>query len=293
MMKPNKIKIGSRVGLICPASPVNEEEIKIAETTLKDIGLVPVLGDHLVNKGSYLSGTDIERAEDIKRFFEAADIGAIFCIRGGYGSSRLLDILDFKLFKDNPKPFFGHSDITALNNAIFLKTGLESYSGLILKEEIGGETRRTLEYCLKQTPLIFSHQNFLRKGVGTGHLIGGNLTVFLHLLGTQYFPEVKGNILLLEDVGEKPYELDRKLRHLLQAGIFSQVSGVIFGSFYHCEDGVSKADKWREVIKEYGEQFPCPVVIDFNYGHHPNSVVLAIGSKVEISSLQGTVTFYD
>ena len=108
-----------------------------------------------------------------------------------------------------------------------------------------------------------------------------------------YGLSVLWNILLLEDVGEKPYELDRKLRHLLQAGIFSQVSGVIFGSFYHCEDGVSKADKWREVIKEYGEQFPCPVVIDFNYGHHPNSVVLAIGSKVEISSLQGTVTFYD
>lgn len=291
-MKPWKIKAGSKAALICPASPVSEAEVKTAIATVKSLGLQPVVGDYVINPDSYLAGTDAERAAELERVFKDSEIGAVFCIRGGYGSSRLLDILDFRLFQDYPKPFFGHSDITALNNAVFAKTGLESYSGLILRSPIEAETMRTLEHCLNQVPLVLSHQNFLRKGVASGHLIGGNLTVFSHLLGTPYLPELSGNILLLEDVGEKPYKIDRMLRHLLQAGVFAKVSGVIFGSFYQCADGVSEPEKWRDIINEYGQQLPCPVITDFNYGHHPNTMVLPIGSMVEMSSLQGTVTFY-
>ncbi len=292
-MKPLKIKAGAKVALTCPASPVSENEIKTAVNTLKDLGFKPIVGEHVLTQEHYLAGTDEERAAELEAFFKNPEIAAIFCVRGGYGSARLLDILDFRIFQDFPKPFFGHSDITALSNAIFAKTELESYTGLILKAPPEAETLRTLEHCLSQLPLIVSHQNFLRKGVASGHLIGGNLTVFSHLLGTPYLPKLTGNILLLEDVGEEPYRIDRMLRHLQQAGVFSQVSGVIFGSFYHCESRNKNLIPVHDIICEYAEKFPCPVIIDFNYGHHPNTMVLPIGSMVEMSSLQGTVTFYD
>ncbi len=285
------LETGDKVGLVCPASPVSKTDLETAENNIKELGFVPVLGGSVPAAERFLAGTDEARAADINAFFADDDIKAIFAVRGGYGSARILPLLDYDVMAAKPKLFVGISDITALQNAMFKKAGTVAPSGVALIKKMKRRTRESLLKCLAGESFSLSLGEFARKGAADGRLIGGCLSVFAGLIGTEYMPEVQGNILVLEDVGDEPYVVDRNLRQLLNAGIFNAVSGVVFGQFYKCK-AKDKADGTvAEVIFEYADIIPCPVAVNFNYGHQPDSFVLPLGVRCEMSSVQGQITF--
>ena len=281
---------GNKVGLVCPASPISKADLEVAENNIKKLGFVPVRGGSVLAAERFLAGADEVRAADINAFFADDDIKAIFAVRGGYGSARILGLLNYDVIAAKPKPFVGVSDITALQNAMLKKAGLVAPSGVILKKDLGERTKETLLKCLAGESFSLPLDEFARKGAADGRLIGGCLSVFVGLSGTEYMPEVQGNILLLEDVGEEPYVIDRNLRQLLNAGIFDAVSGVVFGQFYKCKPKDKADGTAEEVISEYANIIPCPVAINFNYGHQPDSFVLPLGARCEMSSVQGQLT---
>ena len=285
------LEAGDTVGLVCPASPITENDLMMAENNVRKLGFVPVRGHGVFAADRFLAGSDKMRAADITAFFANDNIKAIFAIRGGYGSARILSLLDYELIAAKPKPVVGISDITALQNALFKKTGLVSFSGVALRNKIGKRTTEALLQCLKGRKLYLPMKEFARKGTAEGRLVGGCLSVFVGLLGTEYMPEVQGNILVLEDVRDDPYIIDRNLCQLMNAGVFNAVSGVIFGQFYKCGSKNRMNGTALDVIADYASIIPCPVAINFNYGHQHNSFVLPLGARCEMSSVQEELVF--
>jgi len=284
------LETGNKIGLVCPASPVSKADLAVAENNIKKLGFVPVRGSSVLAAERFLAGADESRAADINAFFADDDIKAIFAVRGGYGSARILNLLDYDVIAAKQKLFVGVSDVTALQNAMLKKVGLVAPSGVILKNDLGERTKETLLKCFAGGSFSLPLGDFARKGAADGRLIGGCLSVFVGLLGTEYMPEVQGNILVLEDVSEEPYVIDRNLRQLLNAGVFNAVGGVVFGQFYKCKPKDKADGTVNEVISEYANIIPCPVAINFNYGHQSDSFVIPLGARCEMSSVQGQLT---
>ncbi|MDO4179374.1 MAG: LD-carboxypeptidase [Phascolarctobacterium sp.] len=243
------------------------------------------------NYGNY-SGTSEERAEELNRLFGDDTVDAILCLRGGYGSAQVLDKLDYKVITNNPKMLIGFSDITALHNAIYKKANIVGISAPMIST-----LKKNSEYSWKQlldgvksTEAIGklalpegSKLQTLVPGEAKGHLIGGNLTTFVSLIGTPYMPETKGAILILEDVGEASYSIDRMMNHLYQAGILKEVNGIVFGEFVNCP--TNKGDfTTDEVIAKYAKLAGKPCVKGLPLGHGVNNTFLPIGVQVNLNA---------
>ncbi len=219
VIKPARLKKGDVIGLISPASSP-DELLRIEESTryLEKLGYKVKLGKYVGKFNGYLAGTDDERLEDFHSMFSDKTVKAIMCLRGGYGAFRLLDKINYKLIQKNPKIFVGYSEITALQNAIFNKTGLITFAGpMPAVDFVNNISPYTEEWFWK---VVTSNKKvgkikypdnakmpFINKGLANGRILGGNLAVFSALLGTEYFPDMKDKILLLEDIDEKPYKM--------------------------------------------------------------------------------------
>jgi muramoyltetrapeptide carboxypeptidase len=242
-----------------------------------------------VNKTyGYLSGSDEERANEFNDFVSNPLIKAILFVKGGWGCGRVLDKIDYQQLKKNPKIILGFSDMTSLLNAIYQKTGLITFHGPIGNsswekfslnsfQDIvcrGGDSFQKPE--LPQLQLFSAWQN----GKATGELIGGNLTVFCSLLGTPYWPSCAGKILFLEDTHEEPYRIDRMLNSLRLAGVFNEVSGIIFGQFNDCNaEKPQESFTLEEVVRHQLKGYSFPVIWGAPIGHVKNKWTLPIGVK--------------
>jgi muramoyltetrapeptide carboxypeptidase len=242
-----------------------------------------------VNKAyGYLSGSDEERANEFNDFVSNPLIKAILFVKGGWGCGRVLDKIDYQQLKKNPKIILGFSDMTSLLNAIYHKTGLITFHGPIGNsswekfslnsfQDIvcrGGDSFQKPE--LPQLQLFSAWQN----GKATGELIGGNLTVFCSLLGTPYWPSCAGKILFLEDTHEEPYRIDRMLNSLRLAGVFNEVSGIIFGQFNDCNaQKPQESFTLEEVVRHQLKGYSFPVIWGAPIGHVKNKWTLPIGVK--------------
>lgn len=293
IIKPPHLKKGDLIGLISPASsPDNLEKINQGVKYFERLGYRVVVGKNVGRFRGYLAGTDDERVNDLHSMFAHKDVKAIFCIRGGYGSIRLLDKINFNLIKRNPKIFVGYSDITSLQLAIFQKTGLVTFSGPMATVDFAGEVNPFTEEVFWR--MVTSTKPFgkfrnpdnqkiscLSKGKAQGILLGGNLSLVVSLLGTSYIPKFDRSILFLEEVEEKPYRIDRFFAQMKLAKIFDKVSGIILCNFTDCEetDLNKKSLTLNDVIGDYFEKLNKPVVYNLVYGHINPKNTIPIGVK--------------
>ena len=303
--KPNKLKKGSLIGVISPASsPDDLSTIDSGVSYLEKLGYRVELGRNVGQNHGYLAGTDQQRLDDLHYMFRKKDIKAIFCIRGGYGTPRLLDKIDYNLIRRNPKVFVGYSDITALQMAIFKRTGLVTFAGPMVATDFHNDVSTFAEEMFWR--LITSNKKYgqvvqpegekifeLHKGQARGRILGGNLAVFTSLVGTKFFPDLKDKILLLEEIGELPYRVDRLLNQLRLSKAFTQIKGVILASFVDCNehDPLKKTLSLGEVISEYLAGTKMPVVYNFKHGHIRNNITVPMGIMAKLNTAKGTVEY--
>jgi muramoyltetrapeptide carboxypeptidase len=234
--------------------------------------------------------------------FHNKNVKAIFSIRGGYGSGRLLDKIDYKLIRNNPKIFVGYSDITALQMAFFTKTGLVTFGGPMVAvdfhDEISPFTEEVFWRTITSNKKIGRIQNprkekfyLLNKGRGQGRLLGGNLSILTSLMGTEYLPKLKDSILLLEDANEAPYRIDRMFNQLRLAKILKQVSGIILGHFVDCyeTDPAKRSFTLNEVIIEYFQNSQLPVLYNVKHGHIKENITIPYGVKCVLNATRGFI----
>ncbi|OGU76349.1 MAG: LD-carboxypeptidase [Ignavibacteria bacterium RBG_16_34_14] len=303
MIKPKRLKKGDLIGIISPASAPNDLfKIEKGVSYLEGLGYEVKVGKSSGISRGYLAGTDVQRIEDLHEMFRDKEVKAVICTRGGYGSPRLLDKIDYKLVARNPKIFVGYSDITALQMAFLEKANLLTFAGPMLAVDFYNSISHFTEEMF--WALLTSSKKFGRikfpgserifpvvKGVAKGRLIGGNLATFLSLAGTQYFPELKNRILLLEEVNEAPYRVDRMLNHLRLLGVFKKISGLILGAFTDCNepDPDKKTLTTGEVIADYVDKLDIPVVYNFRHGHVTDKVTVPFGVNIRVNASRSIV----
>ncbi len=279
MLKPSPLPPGGTVGIAAPSGPVDEVSIHKAAQFLTQRGYRVKLAAHLFEAHGYLAGTDKDRASDMNAMFADPAVDAILLARGGFGSARLLDLIDYNLVSQNPKPLIGYSDSTALQLALLARCNLVSFYGPVASIDLAGRSAslvfgrmlRALEASpgarlFSETPP--SSIEALSTGQCTGRLVGGCLSVVVSLLGSDYFPDTRGAILFLEDVDEPPYRIDRYLMQLELAGVLSHVAGVLLGRFVRCYPrGGRPSLSLGDVFRERFAGRPYPVLSGLPFGH--------------------------
>jgi muramoyltetrapeptide carboxypeptidase len=305
VLKPRRLEAGMTVGVVAPASPTaDNERTRFAVDIVRSFGFQVKEGRHLYRRTQYLAGSDRERAEDLMAMFADPAVDAIFCLRGGYGASRILPLLNYDLIRGNPKALIGYSDITALLNAIFLKTGLIGFHGPVANQNFSDYTLAEFRKVLFEGgapveigtappfeggPGRAEEDNRLtvfRGGVARGRLVGGNLSLVSNLIGTPFEPDFRDRILVLEDVDEAPYSIDRMLTQLWLAGRLQQVAGIAFGKF--TEAGTSgNSFSVEEVLEQRCADLGVPVVRGFMIGHVEDQTVVPIGAMAELDADAG------
>jgi muramoyltetrapeptide carboxypeptidase len=303
IVKPKRLKQGDVIGIISPASsPDDLTKINHGVEYLEKIGYRVEIGKNVGSQEGYLAGSDLQRLSDLHEMFHNKNVKAIFSIRGGYGSGRLLDKIDYKLIRNNPKIFVGYSDITALQMAFFAKTGLVTFGGPMVAvdfhDEISPFTEEVFWRTITSNKKIGRIQNprkekfyLLNKGRGQGRLLGGNLSILTSLMGTEYLPKLKDSILLLEDVNEAPYRIDRMFNQLRLAKILKQVSGIILGHFVDCyeTDPAKRSFTLNEVIIEYFQNSQLPVLYNVKHGHIKENITIPYGVKCVLNATRGFI----
>ncbi len=299
LIKPRALREGDMVGLIAPGSPFGEKQITRAAEFADSLGLNPVFGKHIRAERGYLAGTDEERLEDLHAMFFNPEIRAVWCIRGGYGCTRLLPMIDYEKIRANPKPLIGYSDITALHMAIHKHAGLLSFHGPVASSEQSEYTRDYLKqalfggspYVIKMSEdngrLASERQEFQwlpwRTGKAKGRLKGGNLSLLAALVGSPYAPSYARHIVYLEDIGEKPYRIDRLITQMKQGSDLWEAAAIVLGVFNDCEAKPGERSlTLMETLEDHFADFPRPVAYGFSFGHIDHQFTLPVGALAEV-----------
>ena len=291
---PAALRKGDLIALTAPAGAIfNEEHIEKIENKLMELDFKTIKGETLYQKEGYLAGTDEFRTKELHQFFEDKNVKAIIAMRGGWGCGRILDKLDYKLIKRNPKILMGYSDITSLLIAITNKTGLVTFHGPVgystWEEFSTGQVIKTLvkgeKFKLTNPPDNLEDLETLTSGKAHGKLIGGNLTVVTSMIGTNHEPNWKNKILFLEEIGEEPYRIDRMLWQLKQAGVFNSINGLILGAFTKCEaEYLDESFSLADILKQYFNNTTFPVYKGAVIGHITQKFTLPIGLDVAMDA---------
>lgn len=295
LIKPARINEGATLGLVAPASPIySSVQFDTMISSLTEMGYKLKLGKHVKDRNGYLAGTDLDRAQDLMGMFLDKSVDAIVCTRGGWGSNRILDLIDFNLIKKNPKIFIGFSDITSLHLAILKKTGLVTFHGPVGKSDWNDFTKASWDSVLLkgETPLFEIPEDELsyriNPGVAKGRLLGGNLTVLTSMIGSDYLPDFKGAILFLEDVGEDVYRIDRMLTQLKLSGILSQINGFVFGKCTEC-DANQNSLSLKRVFQDHLSNLNIPAFYGAMISHEDRNITLPVGVKATIDADKKTI----
>jgi muramoyltetrapeptide carboxypeptidase len=277
-IKAERLRKGDRIGVIAPAGPVKPEELAPGIQLLQSAGYEVQLGRHLYEVKDYLAGTDASRLWDLHDMFAEPLVKAIICARGGYGTMRILDRLDYGLIRDHPKILLGYSDITALLWALYKKIGLLSFHGPMVKDLTKNKNRNFqsfLDLLSSHKGMIvnFTEKQVIRHGRGKGILLGGNLSLIFHLAGTPFMPSLRGVILFIEDRGESLYRIDRILTSLRLMGVFKELAGLVVGNFQGCGD----PDNLKPLLIESVPEPGVPIVFGLPVGHGINNLCLPLG----------------
>lgn len=308
-IKPQKLKTGDIVGIISPGTAVSSpDDLVKVEEILNYLGLKFKYASNVFKGSGYKTRTVGERVDDLHEMFSDKDVKAIFCTRGGYGSGRLLDKIDYDLIRANPKIFVGYSDITALHIAINKLTGLTTFHGPVLLSSFNNYSTsyfKKIIFAEAEYPFILRNPqqgNLPRNSFSTRVIVGGqaegvtlvaNLTLLISLLGTPYAPDFAGKLLLIEDVGEPPYKIDRMLNQLRMAGVLDAVNGIVFGRCDDCNSGSSQST-WDlslgEVLDSYFKALKIPIFYGLTFGHTDNQLTIPQLCRASINADDGTLS---
>ena len=285
LLKPPRLRPGDRIGIISPAGPVDRAALKTGLEMIESSGFEVRVAPHVYERNGYLAGEDEVRLEDLHEMFQAPEIRAIFCSRGGYGTLRLLDKIHYDLIRENPKILLGYSDITALLMAVHVRTGLITFHGPMVREmgiRDQGNWNALLQLLSTGLPfqMRLEETTPLVPGKAAGPLIGGNLSLVCHLLGTPYMPSLEGCILFLEEKGEPLYRVDRMLAHLRLSGQLDGLSGLIAGRFEECD----QKPIIDELLMDIFSGLHIPIATGLSFGHGQKNLVLPIGTRVELDT---------
>ncbi|MFZ4621405.1 MAG: S66 peptidase family protein [Bacteroidota bacterium] len=302
-IKPRALRKGDVIGIVSPASPPSStEKIFKGAEYLERLGYRVKFGRNVEKVYGYLAGTDQERADDINEMFADKDVKAIIAVRGGYGTPRILPLLNYSLIKKNPKILVGYSDLTALQLAIFRKTGLITFSGPMSGVEmfkgIDPFTEEHFWRCVTSTKKLGAFVNPDNKGLvplvpgkAAGILLGGNLSLIVAIAGSPYLPSFKDSLLFIEEVEEETYRFDRMLGQLMLTGILKDAKGVIMGELTDVK--TSDTEKpfltVEQVMKDYLGGLLKPVVTGLVYGHIPRKLTMPQGIRATIDAKNGTL----
>jgi muramoyltetrapeptide carboxypeptidase len=307
VLKPRRLASGNTVGLIAPAGPASDDEsVRFSIELLESFGFRVKQGKHVFARNQYLAGDDRDRAADVNTMFADDDVDAIFTLRGGYGTQRILPMLDYDVIRKNPKVFIGSSDITGILIAMHEKTGLVgfhgpsaggNYSDYALEEwrkvlwEPGDRTRIGEAPLFEARPGQVEKSNRLTRfagGSAEGRLIGGNLTLVSTLMGTPYEPDFRDRIVFLEDVNEAPYRIDRMLTQLWLAGKLQHAAGIAFGKFTKTEDE-GNSFSIEEIITQRCGDLGIPVVSGLMIGHIADKTTVPMGIMARLDADAGSL----
>ncbi|RDY66224.1 LD-carboxypeptidase [Halobacillus trueperi] len=294
MIKAERLNQGDTVGVIAPASPPDLKNLDKGISFLESLGLKVKLGAHVNKKHGYLAGNDQQRLEDFHHMFQDPEITAIFCAGGGYGTGRIVADIDYSSIKENPKIFWGYSDITCLHTAIRQETGLVTFHGPMLCSDVGKEgfdaESEKMFHQLFEPEGIHYNENLsplevIGEGEASGEVVGGNLSLLVNAMGTPYEIDTKGKLLFLEDVGEEPYRLDSFFNQLKLAGKIEDAAGIILGDFSGTETEKTKETlSLSQVYEDYFSHLNKPVLAGFKIGHCLPHYSIPFGTDAVLSS---------
>ncbi|MEA3286370.1 MAG: LD-carboxypeptidase [Candidatus Marinimicrobia bacterium] len=307
MIIPDPIQPGATIAVVSPASAPKPEKLKRGIAYLKAKGYNVKEGSNLRGKHKYLSGKGPEQLADLHAAFADDKVDMIICSRGGYGTPRYLDDLDYELIAQHPKFFVGYSDITALQCALGVETGLVTISGVMAAVEMAAEdgidpyteasfwdlvTKPFASQILKNPEDI--PYKTVSPGSGEGPLVGGCLSLFNNLMGTPYFPDVAGGIMVLEDIGENVQHIDRMLSQFKMAGYFhgeDRINGLMLGQFIDTWEEADEDDfSLAELIQDIIGEVDFPIVSNVAYGHNMRKMSLPLGATVKLDGAAGSLT---
>lgn len=283
MRKPPVLVHGDTVAVIAPGAAVAADAVDAGIRTLEGLGFRVERGRHLLAADGYLAGSDAARLADLEEAFRNPAVRGILAARGGYGCGRLLPRLRSDAFSQ-PKVFVGHSDLTFLLSYLVEAADMVTFHGPLVAD-LGEGAARSLAEMLRGERTSWRQvvPEILRSGTGEGPLTGGCLSIVTAMLGTPWALPTRGRLLFLEDVGEKPYRVDRMLTQLRQAGAFDGVAGVIFGEMAECTAGRDERVTVRDVIREAFHGAPFPVAFGLPSGHGSGTAVLPLGVRARLS----------
>jgi muramoyltetrapeptide carboxypeptidase len=300
MLKAQALKNGDTIGIIAPASaPQTPEKISRSVEYFERLGYRVELGSHIRDERGYLAGNDSARLADLHAMFFNKKIRTIFMIRGGYGTMRLLQDIDYDLIKKNPKIMIGYSDATALFSAIYKKTGLQSlFFGPMPGVDIWNGFDTFAEECMwraltSNKPIgklpadIDEIKSFSKKKYSPveGRMLGGNLAVFSSIMGTLYMPSLKERILFFEDVGENIYRIDRYLAQFRAAGALDSAKAILLGQFTDCNPIEGRPSlTLDEVFDDYFGKLKIPILKNLPFGHIPRQWTIPLGAKLKVEN---------
>jgi muramoyltetrapeptide carboxypeptidase len=306
-LKPRKLKRGDLIGVVSPASPIADAtRIEKGVRYLESVGYRVKVGRNVGKTLGYLAGTDTERAADLHEMFADSEVKAIVCTRGGYGTPRLLSLLNYRLIARHPKIFVGFSDVTALQLALWKKCRLITFHGPMAGVEMANgmdpfteeifwrcltSEKKLTAVPLAERPEVLSHVG----AAATGRLLGGNLSLVISLLGTSYQPDFTGALLFLEEVAEEPYRIDRMLTHLRNASVLSKTGGIIFGQFTDCvpSDPTKPSFTVEEILRDVARVVAKPVIAHVPVGHVPRKLTIPIGLRARIVARDASLEFLE
>ncbi len=286
MRKPAPLRRGDVIGVVSPAAAVDELGLRTGVQLLEKAGFRVRLGAATLKKTGYLAGTDRERVADLHQMFRDPEVKAIITARGGYGSGRLLPLIDPAIVRECPKIFVGHSDLTFLLNDFMRRAALVTFHGpMAAGLQQRPEAAAALLAMLSGDRVGWHQpaQAVVQPGTAEGLLAGGSLSIIVSSLGTPYTVETRDRLLFLEDVNEKPYRIDRMLTQLRQAGALDGVAGIIFGEMSGCVAADNERVTVRDVIAEAFATASYPVAFGLPSGHGKGTLTLPLGVRARLA----------
>jgi muramoyltetrapeptide carboxypeptidase len=302
LIKPARLKKGDTIAIVSPGSYITEQEKEESINNIRELGFNVIYSDRLMQKNGYFSATDKERAADLNEMFKRNDVKGIICARGGYGCARILPYLDYDLIENNPKPLIGFSDVTALHYAIYKNCNLVTFHGPVSISTFSKFSVKNFEDVLMNPTFELDLMNsetdnnynpygitVISGGTAEGKLIGGNLTLAVSLIGTEYDIDYSGKIIFLEEFLEEPYRIDRMLTQMIQAGKFDDAKGIALGVFKLCESdktnpSFSSSYTLMEVLKDRLGNLGIPVIYGLSFGHVVDKFTLPLGINAELNT---------
>jgi muramoyltetrapeptide carboxypeptidase len=295
ILKPPPLRRGDTIGVVAPASNVKREEVEAGVARLRELGYEVVLGEGVYEQDMYFAGSPEARVSDLHWMFEREDVRAILCARGGYGSNYLLSLLDLNVIRRNPKPLIGYSDLTSLLTWISDETGLVTFHGPMAAKDFAHVDGVDLESWFASMEgsagWSLDQMRTLVSGEAEGILYGGCLSILVASLGTPFEIQTGGTILFLEDIGTKPYQVDRMLMQLKLAGKFDGVRGIVFGEMQDCVQPGGQNYSLEDVIVRVVGDLGIPVAFGLPSGHvRTRNITLPFGVKAGLQAVADSAT---